>query len=86
VANPEIVQSILALAQSLSIKATAEGIETEEQLKQLRSLKCANAQGYYFSRPVNHAVATTLIANGVPLGRRKPAADRADLARLAPSA
>jgi len=85
VANPEIVQSILLLAQSLSITVTAEGIETAEQLEQLRSLKCAHAQGYYFSRPVNHAIATTFVANGVPHGAR-PETGRAALAPLAASA
>jgi diguanylate cyclase (GGDEF)-like protein/PAS domain S-box-containing protein len=86
VANPEIVQSILALAESLSIKTTAEGIETEEQLQQLRSLNCANAQGYYFSKPVDRVAAATLIAKGVVLGNGELVADPAALRTLAQSA
>jgi len=85
VANPEIVQSILALARSLSIQATAEGIETEEQLIHLRSLKCASAQGYYFSRPVNHLAAALLIANGVSPADR-PEIGHLDIGEFAASA
>ncbi len=62
VGNPEIVRTVTSLAQSLSMKTTAEGIETLEQLEQLRSLGCTNGQGYYFSRPVNAADARGLIA------------------------
>ena len=85
-ANPEIVQSILGLARSLSIKATAEGIETEEQLKQLRSLNCVNAQGYYFSRPVDHVAAATLIAKGVVLGDGQLVSEPAAVRTLVQSA
>jgi EAL domain-containing protein (putative c-di-GMP-specific phosphodiesterase class I) len=30
---------------------TAEGVETAEQLHQVRSLGCTEVQGYYFGRP-----------------------------------
>jgi diguanylate cyclase (GGDEF)-like protein len=62
VSNPEIVRTITSLARSLSMTTTAEGIETIEQLEQLRSLNCTNGQGYYFSRPLDGAAATDLIA------------------------
>jgi EAL domain-containing protein (putative c-di-GMP-specific phosphodiesterase class I) len=57
----EIVRMIVALAQSLSLAVTAEGVETDEQRKQLRALGCTNAQGYYFSRPVDASKASALI-------------------------
>ena len=41
------------LAQNLNLEAIAEGIETEEQLRQLQILGCRFGQGYLFSRPTN---------------------------------
>jgi diguanylate cyclase (GGDEF)-like protein/PAS domain S-box-containing protein len=50
--NVEIIQTILALARSLGLKVIAEGVETEEQLDQLKKLNCEGAQGYYFAKPM----------------------------------
>jgi diguanylate cyclase (GGDEF)-like protein len=60
-ASVEIVRTIVALAQSLSLSVTAEGIETDEQRHALRSLGCARGQGYLFSRPVDADEAGALI-------------------------
>ncbi len=49
--NIEIVRTIILLAQVLGMAVIAEGVETKEQLKILRDLKCEYGQGYYFSRP-----------------------------------
>jgi diguanylate cyclase (GGDEF)-like protein len=46
-----IVNSIASLALQLGITTTAEGVETREQLDQVRSAGCAEAQGYYFDNP-----------------------------------
>jgi EAL domain-containing protein (putative c-di-GMP-specific phosphodiesterase class I) len=46
-----IVNAIVTLASSLGMKTTAEGVETVEQLAQVRSAGCTEAQGYYFGRP-----------------------------------
>ncbi|MBW4468160.1 MAG: EAL domain-containing protein [Pegethrix bostrychoides GSE-TBD4-15B] len=51
--NSEIVRSIVRLAQSLNIATVAEGIETAEQLAQLRALDCQAGQGYFFAEPLN---------------------------------
>lgn len=48
----EIVRSIVALAQSLKMAITAEGVEKPEQLQVLQGLGCTAAQGYLFSRPL----------------------------------
>jgi len=53
--NPDdmaIVSSIITLAHGLDLNVVAEGVETEEQLKLLRLLRCDQMQGYLFSRPV----------------------------------
>jgi len=46
-----IVHSVTQLAQKLGMATTAEGIETLEQLNQVREAGCTQAQGYYFDRP-----------------------------------
>ena len=50
--NTEIVRTIIDLAASLRMDVVAEGVETVEQLKGLRSLKCRNIQGFYFAKPM----------------------------------
>jgi diguanylate cyclase (GGDEF)-like protein/PAS domain S-box-containing protein len=47
-----IVASIVALAKALNLDVVAEGVETAEQLAQLRSHHCAKAQGFYFAPPL----------------------------------
>ena len=49
--NTAIVQTIINLAHNLGMDVVAEGVETAEQLEQLRTLNCEHAQGYYFARP-----------------------------------
>jgi len=61
VANPEIIMTVVTLAQHLGLGVTAEGIETAEQAGQLRALSCTSAQGYHFSRPLSVSAATSYI-------------------------
>jgi diguanylate cyclase (GGDEF)-like protein/PAS domain S-box-containing protein len=48
----EIVRTIIALGHNLGLEVMAEGVETTEQLVQLRALGCETAQGYLFARPM----------------------------------
>jgi diguanylate cyclase (GGDEF)-like protein len=48
-----IIRAVTTLARSLGILVTAEGVETAEQLAQLRAVGCDQGQGYYFARPVS---------------------------------
>ena len=50
--NREIIRTILALARNLNFSVTAEGVETETQLEQLREMECPFAQGNFISYPV----------------------------------
>jgi diguanylate cyclase (GGDEF)-like protein len=61
----EIVRAIVALARSLSMTTTAEGVETPEQLAELRGQGCTYVQGYLFSKPVPPEVARRLIGGEV---------------------
>jgi len=47
-----IITAIIAMAHSLKIKTIAEGVETEEQWKFLRLLRCDTIQGYFFHKPM----------------------------------
>lgn len=47
-----LVSTIIILAHALKLKTVAEGVETEEQSSQLRTLNCDEMQGYLFSKPV----------------------------------
>ncbi len=51
--NMKIVMAIATLAHSLNMDIIAEGVETEDQIAQLRTLKCKYMQGYFFSRPLD---------------------------------
>ena len=47
-----IVGTVITLAKTLSLSVTGEGIETAEQLAELRALGCDQGQGFYFTRPL----------------------------------
>ena len=48
-----IIQAVIGLGKSLGMTTTAEGVETEEQLRLLRDLGCDVAQGYFVARPLD---------------------------------
>ena len=47
-----IIRAVVALADSLNISTTAEGVETEAELAMIQQLGCSKIQGYYFGRPM----------------------------------
>lgn len=56
-----MVRAIVGLAHALGMDVVAEGVETAEQAAELRALGCEYAQGYYFSRAVEHTAAGRMI-------------------------
>ncbi len=47
-----IIRAVVALADSLGMATTAEGVETEEEHQMVQALGCTKVQGYYFGRPL----------------------------------
>ncbi|WP_052055262.1 EAL domain-containing protein [Myxosarcina sp. GI1] len=59
----EIVKAIVALGSNLGMDTIAEGIETKEQLMQLKSLNCAYGQGFWFAKPMNSRAAIGFVGD-----------------------
>jgi EAL domain-containing protein (putative c-di-GMP-specific phosphodiesterase class I) len=57
----EIVRTIIALAKTLDMQVIAEGIETREQLDELKDLECDLGQGNYFHQPLGSDAATAFL-------------------------
>jgi len=64
-----IVRAVVAMADSLEMSTTAEGVETEEELAMVRQLGCRKIQGYLFGRPMPAAQAYDLVA-AKPVGAK----------------
>jgi EAL domain-containing protein (putative c-di-GMP-specific phosphodiesterase class I) len=62
--DAHIVHATVALAHALSTGVIAEGVETREQVDLLRSWNCEQAQGFYYSKPLDADAITTLLRNG----------------------
>jgi diguanylate cyclase (GGDEF)-like protein/PAS domain S-box-containing protein len=59
-----IVTAIVAMARSLGVDVIAEGVETEEQVAELKRLGCYRAQGFLLSRPMTAAALARLLRSG----------------------
>jgi EAL domain-containing protein (putative c-di-GMP-specific phosphodiesterase class I) len=60
-ADEVIVKAVLALGHTLGMRVVAEGVETLRQLEFLIENGCNEAQGYWFSRPVDAASAQSYL-------------------------
>ena len=56
-----IALAVIAMAHSMRLEVTAEGVETKAQLLFLKAQHCDQIQGFYFSRPIPAAEMTTLL-------------------------
>lgn len=48
-----IIDNVIKMSKELNLQTVAEGIETAEQAKELRSMGCDVAQGYFFAKPMD---------------------------------
>lgn len=61
-----IIKAIVDLGVTLGMKTTAEGVETQDQLDQLKNRGCSEIQGYLISRPLTETDLTALLAADAP--------------------
>lgn len=64
--NAAIVMSVVQLAHRLNLTVTAEGVEDQYALDQLKLFNCDTAQGYFISRPLPVDAIDTWLKNATP--------------------
>jgi diguanylate cyclase (GGDEF)-like protein/PAS domain S-box-containing protein len=57
-----IINAVVAMAKSLKMSTTAEGVETLEEAELIRELGCDKIQGFYFGRPMTAIDARSLFS------------------------
>ena len=60
--NPSLAPAIIQLAQTLNLVPVAEGVETNDQLVELRALGCDLVQGFLLHRPQSAEALSALLA------------------------
>jgi diguanylate cyclase (GGDEF)-like protein len=65
-----VARAVIAMAHSLKLHVTAEGVETREQWDLLRDLDCDEMQGHHFSEPVAADAVPRLLNQAPGAGRR----------------
>jgi diguanylate cyclase (GGDEF)-like protein/PAS domain S-box-containing protein len=68
-----ITEGIIALARSLGLPVTAEGIESPAQLDMLKKFGCAEGQGFLFSRPLTPEAMRAFLSVAMPVGEEDAA-------------
>ena len=62
-----LVSAMIAMGDSLELTVVAEGVEDDDQLDHLRTLRCPLGQGFLFSHPLDRdALEAMLYATAVP--------------------
>ena len=56
-----LVTTVVSMAHSLGLKVVAEGVDAEDQAKELKRLGCDQMQGYLYSKPVDFDAITVLL-------------------------
>lgn len=74
-AGPLILNAVATMAKALGIPAIAEGVETEEELENVREAGLPYVQGYYFYRPMRQAELLKVFAREEELSRPPDAAN-----------
>jgi EAL domain-containing protein (putative c-di-GMP-specific phosphodiesterase class I) len=67
--NPEgcakVISAMTSMAHSLDLAVIVEGVETEDQLTQLKELGCEMVQGHYFAEPLPSEAVEKLLREGI---------------------
>jgi len=67
-----IVQAIIGLGKALNLAVTAEGVETQDQLRILEDEQCGEVQGFLFSQAVDRAALAQLLDQAPRAGDQSP--------------
>jgi diguanylate cyclase (GGDEF)-like protein len=65
----KIVQAIVSLTHRLGVEVIAEGLETGEQLEELKAMRCGFGQGFLISKPLNRENIQLLLSDLFVTGR-----------------
>lgn len=66
--NQSIVSAICTMAQAMKLNLIAEGVEETHQYHLLQTLRCNEAQGFLFSKPLSSHEMTEHLRRDIPLG------------------
>lgn len=58
-----VIKAIIAMARDLNLEVLAEGVETQKQFEFLKSRKCDEIQGFYFSQPLTADELSQILEN-----------------------
>jgi EAL domain-containing protein (putative c-di-GMP-specific phosphodiesterase class I) len=84
-ADETIVRSTIGLAHDLDLTVTAEGVEDEDTLRHLAELGCDEAQGYFFSKPLDLAALLVWFEQPIIDGQAEPPASTAEVTEPVPA-
>ena len=68
-----IIRAVVAMAESLDMTTTAEGVENEEEATMIRGMGCTKIQGFHFGRPMPAEDASALFSRRLANQRRERA-------------
>ncbi|HEX2294715.1 MAG TPA: EAL domain-containing protein, partial [Actinomycetota bacterium] len=64
VEDAALARAIVQIGENLNLRIVAEGIETPEQLHEVRRLGCHEGQGFFLGTPLDHEALRDLVASG----------------------
>ncbi|HEX8243819.1 MAG TPA: EAL domain-containing protein [Longimicrobium sp.] len=67
--NAAIMRTLVVLAETLGMQVVAEGIETPEEMFQVRGIRCGLGQGFYFSTPLDADAAAQALEGEITKAR-----------------
>ncbi len=68
-----IIRAVVALADSLEMSTTAEGVESQEEADAIIALGCKKLQGYHFGRPMPAEDARAILSPAIKQGKSRVA-------------
>ncbi|PSJ43080.1 EAL domain-containing protein [Allosphingosinicella deserti] len=82
--NAAIIRAVVAIADTLKLETTAEGVETQDEIELIARLGCSHIQGFVYGRPVSGDDVAASLANSAeatPVGLKTSRLSRQKLLR-----